>query len=160
MSRAATHLTTKDEETFYVDHTAYDHWIFIIQKLISHPSPVFKDVLPNVCWVSAANSAKEGSDQGSQDPSPGPGMMRKSKESDPSIWLNYCRITTSTASSALTVAWCSARAPRVASPGQEQEAESFATSKFIRVFKKFLWDCQMKIALGVKTWHYSAGRDQ
>ena len=75
--------------------------------------------------------------------------MRKSKEKGPSIWLNYCRITTSTASSALTVAWCSARAPRVASPGQEQEAESFATSKFIRVFKKFLWDCQMKIALGV-----------
>ncbi len=84
----------------------------------------------------------------------------RAKERDPSIWLNYCRITTSTASSVLTVAWCSARAPRGESPGQEQEAESFATSKFIRGFKKFLWDCQMRIALGVKTWHYSAGRDQ
>lgn len=34
---------------------------------------VFQDVLPGVRWLSAAYSAKEGSDQGSEDPSPGSG---------------------------------------------------------------------------------------
>ena len=90
---------------------------------------VCQDVLPGVRWLSAANSAKEGSDQGPQDPGSGPGKEEKAGEID-IFDANNCRITTSTASSALTVASSSARAPRGESPGQEQETESSATSKF------------------------------
>ena len=82
-------------------------------------------------WLSAANSAKEGSDKGSEDPSSGSGKEEKVDKSDQFDAYNF-RITTSTASSALTAAWCSAPAPRGENPGQEQETEFSATSKFIR----------------------------
>ena len=42
-------------------------------------SLVFQDVLPGVRWLSAAHSAKEGSDQGSEDPSPGSGINNEKK---------------------------------------------------------------------------------
>ena len=93
---------------------------------------MFQDVLPGVRWLSAANSAKEGSDQGSEDPSYGPGKGGKVDKSD-QFDANNFRITTSTASSALTVASYSAPAPRGESPGLEQETESSVTSKFLKV---------------------------
>ena len=101
---------------------------------------VCQDVLPGVRWLSAANSAKEGSDQGPQDPGPGPGKEEKAGKID-QFDANNCRITTSTASSALTVASSSAPALRGESPGPERETESSATSKFQKPSSKFALFC-------------------